>query len=56
MFILRKHDFSKKLTGGTGLQGVNSNLNLRVKQIFQQNYSTKAWLFFGALALKSLLK
>ena len=28
MFILRKHDFSRKLTGGTGLQGVSSNLNL----------------------------
>jgi len=28
MFILRKHDFSRKLTGGTGLQGVSSNLNI----------------------------
>ena len=28
MFILRKHDFSRKLTGGTGLQGVSSKLNL----------------------------
>ena len=26
--FLRKHDFSRKLTGGTGLQGVSSNLNL----------------------------
>ena len=27
-FILRKHDFSRKLEGGTGLQGVSSNLNV----------------------------
>ena len=24
----KKHDFSRKLEGGTGLQGVNSNLNI----------------------------
>ena len=28
MFMLRKHDFSSKLTAETGLQGVSSNLNL----------------------------
>ena len=28
MFFLRKHDFSRKSEGGTGLQGVSSNLNL----------------------------
>ena len=27
-FFFRKHDFSRKLEGGTGLQGVSSNLNL----------------------------
>ena len=29
-FFLRKHDFSRKLEGGTGLQGVSSNLNVYV--------------------------
>ena len=27
-FFKRKHDFSRKSEGGTGLQGVSSNLNL----------------------------
>ena len=27
-FVLRKHDFSRKLEGGTGLQGVSSILNI----------------------------
>ena len=30
-FFLRKQDFSRKLDGGTGLQRVRSNLNLRPK-------------------------
>ena len=29
-FFLRKHDFSRKLQGGTGLQGVSSNLNIKL--------------------------
>ena len=28
MIFLRKHDFSRKLEGGPGLQGVSSNLNI----------------------------
>ena len=30
MFFLRKHDFSRKFEGGTGLQGVSSNLNILI--------------------------
>ena len=35
-FFSRKHDFSRKFEGGTGLQGVSSNLNL--------NYHPTFWL------------
>ena len=36
--FLRKHYFSWKLKGGTGLQGVSSNLNLIVKLYFCKPY------------------
>ena len=34
-FFYRKHDFNRKLEGGTGLQGVSSNLNLETINLLQ---------------------
>ena len=54
-FLKRKHDFSRKLEGETGLQGVSSNLNIchlpptpsatdtRIQEHEQISYP-KAWL------------
>ena len=49
-FLLRKHDFSRKLEGGTGLQGVSSNLNLQGPKVTTQKCTT---FFFFAVQKKT---
>ena len=46
-FFLRKHDFSWKWEGGTGLQGVSSNLNIRLIRIFCYNNIIKSVCWFA---------
>ena len=43
--FLRKHDFGRKLEGGTGLQGVSSNLNLCIHSLPTQFFSSYCSLF-----------
>ena len=54
-FFKRKHDFSRKLEGGTGHQGISSNLNLSIDwlQVFLLVKSQKAAPRFTAIKMIS---